>query len=47
MLRKREADGKPVRKYDLKTGEEVFRWWLGYDPNQIRIDDILNQEETE
>lgn len=29
------------RKYNFKTGEEVFRWWLGEDPRQIRFEDIL------
>jgi len=31
----------------IKTGEDLMRWWLGDDPNQITIDDWLNAEETQ
>ena len=35
-------------KYNFTTGEQVFRWWIGEDPRQIRFEDILkNQEEKE
>ena len=48
MLKKRRAVGKRFLQSDLKTGEEVMRWWLGENPNQIRIEDILNErQETE
>lgn len=43
MLRERERRGMKFTKYDLKTGEEVYRWWLGDDPLQIRIEDILEE----
>lgn len=38
MLIKRIEDGIPARKW--KTGEEVMRWWVGDDPNQITFDDL-------
>lgn len=34
------------QKYKFKTGEEVFRWWLGEDPKQIRFEDILKEKEV-
>lgn len=43
MLRERERRGARFLKYDLKTGEEVYRWWLGDDPKQVRIEDILEE----
>lgn len=44
MLQHRKECGMKRLKYDLKTGEEVFRWWIGDDPKQVRIDDILKEE---
>jgi len=44
MLAKRRAEGKSFLKCDLQTGEEVMRWWLGENPNQVRIEDILKGE---
>lgn len=38
MLEKRKADGLPTEWTD---GEQVMRWWVGDDPNQITIDDYL------
>lgn len=46
ILRNREKRGMKPLKYDFKTGEDVYNWWLGDDPNQIRIDDILNGGNT-
>lgn len=28
-----------------KNGEEVMRWWLGENINQVRIEDILEEED--
>ena len=36
-----KSKGARLLKYDLKTGEEVYRRWVGDDPNQVTIDDIL------
>lgn len=33
-------------KYEFKTGEEVFRWWIGEDPRQMRIEELLEGEES-
>lgn len=41
MLDRRDKERK--RKYEFTTGEEVMRWWLGEDPRQIRIEDILKK----
>lgn len=38
MLEKRKADGLPTKWI---SGEQVMRWWVGDDPNQITIDDYL------
>lgn len=45
MLAKRKALGKRFLEDDLQTGEEVMRWWLGEDPKQLRIEDIIEREE--
>lgn len=43
MLRIRESKGLSNRM-NWKTGEDVLRWWLGYDktwhPDQLRIEDL-------
>lgn len=46
MLEERKRKGLPILKYEFESGEEVFRWWLGYDPNQVRIEDILKEGEN-
>lgn len=38
MLEKSKADGLPTKWI---SGEQVMRWWVGDDPNQITIDDYL------
>lgn len=43
MLESRHKKGLPYRKYEFRNGEEVFRWWLGENPKQITIDDILEE----
>lgn len=45
MLAKRKSEGKTFLRSNLQTGEEVMRWWLGEDPNQLRIEDIIGGEE--
>jgi len=37
MLEARKAKGKPC---DWETQEDVFRWWMKEDPNQITFDDL-------
>lgn len=46
MLQEREKKHLPYRRYHFKTGEEVMRWWLGEDPNQITIEELLKQEDN-
>ena len=41
MIVRRQTQGK---KCPWATGKEVMRWWLGENPKQIRIEDILNDE---
>ena len=43
MIKVRKEKGLPALKYDFQSGEEVFRWWIGDDPNQVRIEDILKE----
>ena len=45
MLAKRRAEGKSFLRCDLQTGEEVMRWWLGENPQQVRIEDLLEGED--
>ena len=45
MLTKRRAEGKSFLRCDLQTGEEVMRWWLGENPQQVRIEDLLEGED--
>lgn len=40
MLEARVAKGKE-QKGGWRTGEDVMRWWLGEDPNQINLDDYM------
>ncbi len=47
MLSKRKAEGKKFMKWDLQTGEQVMRWFMGENPNQIRIEDLITEERTE
>lgn len=41
MLEKRKADGLKSDRNNWINGEQVMRWWVGDDPNQITIDDYL------
>lgn len=41
MLEKRKADGLKSDRNSWINGEQVMRWWVGDDPNQITIDDYL------
>ena len=36
MLLKREQDGLPMREW--KTGEDVYNWWVGINPDQMVLD---------
>lgn len=43
MQKKNEERG--IRnKYGMWTGEQWFRWWIGEDPRQVRIEDILQED---
>ncbi len=44
MLQKRIKDGKAY-KMPWHTGEDVFRWWMGEDFNQYRLEDVYNLED--
>ena len=44
MLARQRKSGTAYRKYTFSSGEEVMRWWLGENPNQVRIEDILEAE---
>lgn len=39
MLERRKQLGKSL-KMSLQTGQDVFRWWLGEDFNQLTFDDL-------
>jgi len=41
MLARRKKEGK---KDDFKTGLDVYRWWLGENPKQMRLEDIQEEE---
>lgn len=43
MLEARKKKNLPYRKYDFKTGEDVFKWWLGENPKQVTFDDLLKK----
>ena len=43
-IKKRTEQGKPNNTW--KTGEECMRWWLGENVNQIRIEDLITEEEN-
>lgn len=43
MLERRRQKGDPFL-HEYKTGEEVMRWWLGEDPNQMRLEDVEQEE---
>lgn len=42
MIEKRKEKGLPFKK--AQNGEELMRIWLREDPKQVRIEDIINQE---
>lgn len=41
MMEARKSAGKNDTLGSWHTGEDVFRWWIGDDPTQIRFDDVL------
>lgn len=46
IKRKKErklAKKQPLTDWDNYTGEQIYNWWIGEDPKQIRIDDIIGQ----
>ena len=47
MLKERAARGlKPLEALG-DTGQSVFRWWVGDDPNQITFDEYFADMESE
>lgn len=44
MLAKNKRDGIQS-KFNFTSGEQVMKWWLGENPNQITFDDLKNQED--
>ena len=42
-IKRRKEKGLKWKRYEFRTGEEVMRWWLGENPNQITFDDILQK----
>lgn len=45
MLEARRKKNLPLRKYQFANGLEVYRWWMGEDPKQIRFDDLIKEDE--
>ena len=43
MQKKNDADGIK-NKNGLRTGEDWYRWWIGEDIKQVRIDDIIEEQ---
>lgn len=44
MQKRNEARG---RHTEFKNGLDWYRWWIGENPNQIRIEDLITEERTE
>lgn len=44
MIEKRKEKGKPCDR-EFTSGEAVFKWWLGENPNQITFEDLLKEED--
>lgn len=42
MQKKNDSDGIK-NKLGIQTGDEWFRWWIGEDVKQVRIDDIIDK----
>ncbi len=40
-IERRTKAGKSLTDYDSWSGEQWYRWWIGEDPNQIKIDDLI------
>lgn len=46
-IEKKKKNGKPIKEFDLWSGEDWIRWWVGENPKQIRFEDLMNDERTE
>lgn len=44
MQKNNEAKGI-FNKIGIRNGEEWFEWWIGNNPNQLKIDDIIERTE--
>ena len=43
MLKARAKKGLTTHSAEWKSGEDVFKWWLGENPKQVTFDDILKE----
>ena len=43
MLNARKERGMNPLRIDMKSGEEVFAWWIGEDINQLSFDDLQDR----
>ena len=46
-IKRRKSRKIPWTTYEFKTGEEMMRWWLGENPKQVTIEDILGKDKAE
>jgi phosphoadenosine phosphosulfate reductase len=42
--RMQKRNDKKGKHSEFKSGLDWYRWWIGEDPKQIRIDDIINED---
>lgn len=42
MIAKRKEEGKPCKNYH--SGDECMRWWLMENPKQIRLEDLMEED---
>lgn len=47
MIERRKERGLKPTRVSWNTGEEVFKWWMGEDPDQLTFDDIFKLEGEE
>lgn len=43
-IERRAKNGQQATEYDRWTGEQWIRWWIGEDPYQIKIDDLIPRD---
>ena len=42
-IKRRNSRKIPWTTYEFKTGEDLMRWWLGENPKQISIDELIKE----